>query len=197
MKSLLLLSTLVLFGISSTFATGEDDIFGNLDAAKTKSITATTDKLHGAGEIAIENISYTFDDKGNYTVTWTPLVGTTKVDVYIKNNDVDQDYTKFQTVNGSVGSVTVTLTSKGNYSVKMIPVDDLSTPLGKEYVQTIKVEGPVPTATTPNAPAPTPTPNAPTPTATENVKVWPTTNILIAIMIVMSLVYSVYRFRKN
>ena len=193
MKSLLFVSTIAFISLSTTFATGEDDIFGNLDAAKTTATTAATNKLHGAGEIAIENISYTFDDKSNYTVTWTALVGTTKVDVYIKNNDVDQDYTKFQTVNGSVGSVMVTLTSKGNYSIKMIPVDDLSTPLGKEYVQTIKVEG---ANIAPNAPASTPTAPA-IPTAAENVKVWPGTNILIAMMIVISLVYSIYRFRKN
>jgi Tfp pilus assembly protein PilW len=91
-------------------------------------VTAPADQTHAVAEVKIQNTTYTHNGS-EYTLTWTPVQGTSKVEVSVKNADTDMDYTKVSTVVGSAGTVKVNLTSQGTYMIKFTPVDDLSTPL--------------------------------------------------------------------
>lgn len=102
----------------ATTATGSTGAAAPVDAEPT----------FNAAEIKIQNTTYTHNGS-EYTLTWTPIQGTSKVEISVKNADTDMDYTKVQTVAGSAGTIKVNLTSQGTYMIKFTPVDDLSTPL--------------------------------------------------------------------
>jgi hypothetical protein len=132
-----LMFTMVL-GISSSFVFAADDLaalMNQLQASGDTTPTPTgdvvapaTDTTHDAAEVKIQNTTYTHNGS-EYTLTWTPIQGTSKVEVSVKNADTDMDYTKVSTVAGSAGTVKVNLTSQGTYMIKFTPVDDLTTPL--------------------------------------------------------------------
>jgi hypothetical protein len=82
-----------LLASSFSYASDLDALIKELDGAATTETTAT----HSAGEISIENISYTTDGKDLYTVSWTPLVGTSNVKVEIKESK-EADYFTLNTV---------------------------------------------------------------------------------------------------
>lgn len=147
---------------------------------------ATADPTFNVAEVKIQNTTYTF--QGNeYTLTWTPVAGTAKVQISVKNADTDMDYTKVETVAASAGTVKINLTSQGTYMIKFTPVDDLSTPLGPDQIMTIKVEAP----TTPTTPDPKPT------TVTNPPQVGPAQDLLFGGLILVAIMYFVYRFRSN
>lgn len=103
--SFALLSTIVLS--QSVFANDLDSLLNeisNLDTTKPTSDTAT----HNAGEVTIENISYTTDGKDLYTVTWTSLVGNANIKVEIKESK-ESDYFTLNTVKGSDGKIDIKL----------------------------------------------------------------------------------------
>lgn len=131
------LIALALLASNLTFATSDLDSLlnelSNLDSSATGSTT------HNAGEVTIENISYTTDGKDLYTVTWTALVGSTKVKVEIKESK-EADYFTLNTVNGSDGKIDVKLPTAGQYQIKLTAVDNSNTAISKEYIQTIKVD---------------------------------------------------------
>jgi hypothetical protein len=147
--------------------------------------TTPTEPTHDAAEIKIQNTTYTF--QGNeYTLTWTPIQGTSKVEISVKNADTDMDYTKVQTVAASAGTVKINLTSQGTYMVKFTPVDDLSTPLGPDQIMTIKVEAPVKVVEPAKAE-----------TVQAAPQVGPAQDLLFGGLILVAILYFVYRFRSN
>ena len=162
-------------------------------SATTTTTTTSANPTFNAPEVKIQNTSYTFQGS-EYTLTWTPIAGTSKVEVSVKNADTDMDYTKVQTVAGSAGTVKINLTSQGTYMIKFTPVDDLSTPLGPDQIMTIKVEAPATTTTTTTTTTPTPT----TPATVKAVpQVGPAQDLLFGGLILVAILYFVYRFRSN
>lgn len=147
--------------------------------------TPTDEPTFNAAEVRIQNTSYTF--QGNeYTLTWTPIQGTSKIELSVKNADTDMDYTKVETVAASAGMAKINLTSQGTYMIKFTPVDDLSTPLGPDQIMTIKVEAPaVVTTTTPET------------TVQNPPQVGPAQDLLFGGLILVAIMYFVYRFRSN
>ena len=149
--------------------------------------TVATAPTHNAADIKIQNTSYTVKDS-TYTLTWTPLQGTSKVEISVKNADTDMDYTKVETVAASAGTAKINLASQGTYMIKFTPVDDLNTPLWPDQIMTIKVEAQ-------KAPAPTKE------TAKETIKaapqVGPAEDLLFGGLILVAILYFVYRFRSN
>jgi hypothetical protein len=147
--------------------------------------TAAADPVMNAPEIRIQNTTYTFQGS-EYTLTWTPIAGTAKVELSVKNADTDMDYTKVETVPASDGMAKINLTSQGTYMVKFTPVDDLSTPLGPDQIMTIKVEAPIaPTTTDPET------------TVQNPPQVGPAQDLLFGGLILVAIMYFVYRFRSN
>jgi len=159
---------------------------GSTTTATTTATTETTE-THNAAEIKMQNITYT-NVGSKYTITWTPIQGTANVEVSVKNTDTDMDYTKLQTVEASRGSVDINLTSQGTYTIKLTPVDALSTALGQDNIITIKVESPAAIPTTPQE-------------AQESIKaapqVGPAEDLLFGGLILVAILYFVYRFRTN
>ena len=106
--SVVMLSTIVLS--QSVFANDLDSLLNeisNLDNGGSATTTTTT-PTHNAGEITIENISYTTDGKDLYTVTRTPLVGTANIKVEIKESK-ESDYFTLNTVKGADGKIDIKL----------------------------------------------------------------------------------------
>ncbi len=164
----------------------------NLDGATGTTTTTTTETTHNAGEVTIENISYTTDGKDLYTVTWTPLVGNANVKVEIKESK-EADYFTLNTVKGSEGKIDIKLPAAGQYQVRLTAIDSTSnTAISKEYIQTIKVAGTTP----PPAPTPTETPNT-TPVIEKAPGVGPTEDLIIFTIIMGLMMYGIFRFRKN
>ncbi len=161
----------------ATTATGSTGAAAPVDAEPT----------FNAAEIKIQNTTYTHNGS-EYTLTWTPIQGTSKVEISVKNADTDMDYTKVQTVAGSAGTIKVNLTSQGTYMIKFTPVDDLSTPLWPDQIMTIKVEAPSKTAEPKTDPIAT-VKAAP--------QVGPAQDLLFGGLILIAILYFVYRFRSN
>lgn len=192
-----------LFSLATAQDQSLEDLMQQLSATEdtgSKAPAATTtaaDPTFGAAEVKIQNTSYTYN--GNeYTLTFTPLPGTTKVEISVKNADTDMDYAKVETVAGSAGSAKVNLTSPGTFMIKFTPVDDLSTPLGPDQIMTIKVEAAAPVVTPPEpgkaTPEPTPTPPASVQTPPQ---VGPKSDLLLGGLVLIAILYFVYRFRAN
>ena len=154
----------------------------------TGTVAPVTDPTHNAAEIKIQNTTYTHNGS-EYVLTWTPVQGTSKVEVSVKNADTDMDYTKVSTVAGSAGTVKVNLTSQGTYMIKFTPVDDLSTPLWPDQIMTIKVEA--------AAKAAVPVKTNPATTVKAAPQVGPAQDLLFGGLILVAILYFVYRFRSN
>lgn len=192
-----IISTMV---YSTVYASNDLDALlneiNNLDSSGAAAATTTS---HNAGEVTIENISYTTDGKDLYTVTWTPLVGNTNVKVEIKESK-ESDYFTLNTVKGSDGKIDIKLPAAGQYQVRLTALDSASNAaISKEYIQTIKVAG---TTTTP-PPTPTPptttttTTTTSTPTIEKAPGVGPAEDLAIFTVIMGLMMYGIFRFRKN
>lgn len=209
MKKLLLLLVIPALVSITSAQSAEDDIAKLFNTTTTTPVAATntaatttptaapaattTDATHAAAEVNLENTSYVNNNNGTYTLSWTPIAGTTKIEISVKNNDLNEDFSTVSKVLASDGKANVTLSNAGNYTVKLLPVDETTwLPVGTEIRKTIKVEWTAtPTVnnpTTPDQNTPTPHPDKP--------KVGAESNMLFG-MILMSIIgYMVYRFRK-
>ena len=136
---------------------------------------------HGAADLNLANVSYTYEGN-NYTVSWTPVDGAEKIQIYLKTADA-WDYIKQPDVSMNAGVYKFTANKKGDYLVKMIPVDAANNPVWSELVQTIKVNN------VPVAPIPTEEVVQTVP------KVWPGLNLMIWLFLFGILVYMLYRSR--
>lgn len=194
-KNYFLLAGVALLSVGSIWAYAQDTtseidaLLNQLDAAGSGATTMTT--THAAGEITIENISYTTDGKDMYTLTWTPLAGNADIKVEIKE-DKESQYFTLNTVKGSAGKIDIKLPTAWNYNVKLTAIDPTTnTAVSKEYIQTIKVEGVV--ATPPPA-VPTPTPT-PTPQVGDT-GTGPASNYIYMAILLGIVGYMMFRFRK-
>lgn len=195
--SFALLSTIVLS--QSVFANDLDSLLNEISNLDTTTPTSNT-TTHNAGEVTIENISYTTDGKDLYTVTWTSLVGNANIKVEIKESK-ESDYFTLNTVKGSDGKIDIKLPTAWQYQIRLTAIDSTSnTAISKEYIQTIKVDGvtptptPVPTVTTTTT---TPPPAKVTTPVVKDSKTWPKQNIMIFSVLMWLMLYGIYRFRKN
>ena len=175
-----------------------DSLLKELDgtAAATGATTSTT---HSAGEVSIENISYTTDGKDLYTVSWTSLVGSSNVKVEIKESK-EADYFTLNTVKGSDGKIDIKLPTAGQYQVRLTAIDSASnTAISKEYIQTIKVDGvaaPTTNTTTTTPKTDTPVKTNITPVATINAHTGPAESAVVFSVLMGLIFYGVYRFRR-
>lgn len=201
---LLSLTLLALLGASAAATSNSeiDAILWNIDAWKPTTWAVATWKkaptptnVFNAANIMIDNVSHTYN-QNDYTVKWTPLQWAYSVDVFLKNIDIESDYSKIWTVKWSDGKINFKISEKWNYNVKLVPIEDTTfLPAGPEKVYTIKVESVV--APTPAGTAPT----AVTPDSPQQVmatpQVWPNENILIWALVVIAVMYWLTRLRAN
>lgn len=156
--------------------------------------TSTDSNVYGAAELNLENTSYVNNNDGTYTLSWTAVAGSAKVEVSVKNNDLNEDFATVTKVNASDGKATITLNAAGNYTVKLLPVDETTwLPVGTEIRKTIKVDAkttPTVTNNTPSTPStPVSHPDKPT--------VWVEDNLLFGVVLLSIIGYMIYRFRKT
>jgi hypothetical protein len=111
----------------------------------------------------------------------------------LKNLDIESDYSKIGTVKASEGKIDFKISEKGNYTVKLVPIDADFLPAGSEKTYTIKVESIEPVqVTTPTSTSPTET------TVVEKApQVGPASDVMVGILVVIATVYAISRFRAN
>lgn len=206
MKKLLLLLAIPALTAFASAQSAEDDIaklfnttttvpaVDTTTAAKPTTATPTAkanENTYGAAEVNLENTSYVNNNNGTYTLSWTPIAGATKIEISVKNNDLNEDFSTVAKVLASDGKSNVTLSNAGNYTVKLLPVDETTwLPVGTEIRKTIKVEWTAtPTVNNPSTPdAPVQHPDKP--------KVGAESNMLFGMILISIIGYMVYRFRK-
>ena len=206
MKKLLLLLVIPALVAITHAQSAEDDIaklFNTTSTATTPAATTTpttttptvnkkNDAPYWAAEVNLENTSYVNNNNGTYTLSWTPVAGTTKIEISVKNNDLNEDFSTVAKVLASDGKTNVTLSNAGSYTIKLLPVDETTwLPVGTEIRKTIKVEwAATPTVNpgTPDQPTTTPHPDKP--------KVGLESNMLFGMILLSIIWYMVFRFRK-
>jgi len=125
-----------------------------------------------------ESVSYT--QSGNtVTVTWTPSTETEKGMLSIKKGD-ETDFTALSTVMMTAGEYTFTVSEPGTHYLLLHGVDSQGGILGQEQVNSIKVD-PFENPIEPVISAP---------------QVGPTTDLIMALIVLGFIVYVVYRFRR-
>lgn len=125
-----------------------------------------------------ENVSYTYKDS-LVTVTWTPSSVAEKTQIELRHQS-EAAYTKVWSPLVSAGTFSFTVSKPGTYFLKMSAVNADGTAVGQEHIQTIKIdEVQQPEEVVQAAP-----------------KVWPETDLMIAIMLFSVIVYAGVKFRK-
>lgn len=125
-----------------------------------------------------ESVSYT--QSGNtVTVTWTPSTMTEKGLLSIKHGN-QQEFTALSTVMLNAGEYTFTVSEPGTHYLLLHGVDAQGEILGQEQVNSIKVD-PFENPVEPVVSAP---------------QVGPTTDLIMALLVLGFIVYVVYRFRR-
>jgi hypothetical protein len=147
-------------------------------SVKTTAPTAAAPATAAAG---LENVSYTYKDN-TVTLTWSPLANNSNVDVQVRHQS-ETAYKKVGTAKGSAGKLSFDVTKSGNYFLKMSATDGNGAVIGKEHIQTVKVDSV-------NAPA------ADKPIVQTAPKVGPASNLLYGVAFFALLFYVVYRFRR-
>lgn len=151
-----------------------------LDMITEKEVSFTTAKVMAAGDAEVfNNVSYTYENN-MVTLTWTPGGSAEKAEIYIRHQG-ETAYDKLGTPMASDGKYTFKVTKAGNYFVKMVGLDNKGSAVGKEHVQTVKVDK-VDMPEEPVKAAP---------------KVGAATDILVGLAIIGVVMYFVYRFRRN
>lgn len=143
--------------------------------------TSSTNTSWTPTTISIENVAYTYTDN-TVTITWTPLASDTTIDVQMRHQS-ETSYKKVGTVKWSIGKMSFDVTKAWNYFLKMSVSDSSGNMIGKEHIQTIKVDS-------------IQTPKPSEPVVQTAPKVWPTSNLFFWIGLFSLLLYIVYRFRK-
>ncbi len=142
-------------------------------------VTFTTDKDAVSADTKIfDNVSYTYADS-DVTVTWDPSDLAEKTEVHIRHQS-EGSYTKVGDPDMADGSISFKVDKTGNYFLKLVALDGEGNPVGKEHIQTIKIDEVEEAA----------------PEITTAPQVGPTANALIGLMVFSFIVYLVYRFRK-
>lgn len=125
-----------------------------------------------------ENVSYTYKES-LVTLTWTPSSAADKTQIDLRHQS-EAAYTKIGSPMVNDGTFSFTVSKPGTYFLKMSAMDAAGAPVGQEHIQTIKIdEVQQPTQVVQAAP-----------------KVWPATDLMIALMVFSVMVYAGVKFRK-
>jgi hypothetical protein len=142
-------------------------------------VTFSTKKKAVAGNVKIfDNVSYTYTD-GSVSLTWTPSSEAMDTEIHLRHQS-EGAYTKIGSPKAADGKFTFSVDKSGNYFLKMIGLNGEGQAVGKEHIQTVKIEEV-------EAPA------APVQAAPQ---VGPATDMLIGLLAVSFIMYLVYRFRR-
>lgn len=125
-----------------------------------------------------ENVSYTHKDN-SVELTWTPTSAVEKAQIEMRHQS-ESTYTKIGTPMMKDGKFVFSVGKPGTYFLKLNGLDAWGNTVWQEHVQTVKVDEVIKPAD--------PVQAAP--------KVWPATDLMIALMVFASMVYGVVRFRK-
>jgi hypothetical protein len=125
-----------------------------------------------------ENVSYTHKDN-SVELTWTPTAAVEKAQIEMRHQS-ESTYTKIGTPMMKDGKFVFSVWKPGTYFIKLNGLDASGNMVWQEHVQTVKVDEVIKLAD--------PVQAAP--------KVWPATDLMIALMVFASIVYGVVRFRK-
>lgn len=126
-------------------------------------------------DLSTANVSYSFSGS-SVTLKWTPVSWAEKIEIFLAA-DWEKDKTKIWDANMADWTFSFDVTKAGSYNITMMPTNTDWTSVWAEYVQ--KVEIPEVTAKEVKAP-----------------KVWPATDMLIALMIISSIAYVAYRYKR-
>lgn len=138
-----------------------------------------TTQAHAAAptvDLMSANISYTYT-WNKVVLTWSPVAWADKLEVFLAW-EWDKDKLKMGEVAASAWTFEFEVTKAWSYNVTLIPVNNDWTSVWAEYVQKVDVVE----VAAKEVVAP---------------KVWPATDMLIAIMILASIGYVVFRFRRS
>ena len=143
-------------------------------------ITFTTKKQAvSTTEKVFNNVSYTYKD-GMVNLTWAGSNDAEQAEIHLRHQS-EGAYTKIGTSKMSGGSFNFSVDKSGNYFLKMIAMNGEGEVVGKEHIQTVKIEE--------------------VEVPTENVietapKVGPASDMLIGLLVFAMMIYFVYRFRR-
>lgn len=144
-------------------------------------LTFTTkggDDMVDASTKVFEGVSYTFKDS-SVDLTWKPSAVAETVEVNLRHQS-EGTYQKVGTAKMEAGKYTFTVSKSGNYFLKLRALNADGEAVGKEHIQTVKVDEVKAPATAVQTPP----------------KVGPTTDLIIGLMIVATIVFLVYRVRR-
>jgi hypothetical protein len=144
-------------------------------------LTFTTkggDDAVDASTKVFDGVSYTFKDS-SVDLTWKPSAVAASVEVNLRHQS-EGTYQKVGTAKMDAGKYTFTVSKSGNYFLKLRALNADGEAVGKEHIQTVKVDEVKAPATTVQTPP----------------KVGPTTDLIIGLMIVATIVFLVYRVRR-
>ena len=122
-------------------------------------------------------VSYTYD-QSMVTLTWEPSQLAESAEVHIRHQS-ESTYTKIGTTDLADGSFNFSVDKAGNFFLKMIALNGEGEPVGREHIQTMKVEEI----------------EAPAEVVVAAPQVGPTTDMIIALLVLSFIIYMVYRFR--
>lgn len=157
----------------------KDDGVTKVSGNESTESTFVTTSAHSAAanvDLSTANVSYTFTWT-KVVLTWTPVMWVDKLEIFLAWEG-DKDKSKLWEVAASAWTFEFAVTKSWSYNVTLMPLTNDGTSVWAEYVQ--KVE--IPEIKQQEVVAP---------------KVWPATNMLIAIMLIASLWYVVVRFRRS
>lgn len=142
-------------------------------------VSFTTKKKAVSGSAKVfNNVSYTYTD-GSVALTWTPSNDAVNTEVHLRHQS-EGAYTKIGSPAMQDGKFNFSVDKSGNYFLKMIALNADGQAIGKEHIQTVKIEEV-------EAPA-QPVEKAP--------QVGPATDMIIGLLAFAFVMYFVYRFRK-
>lgn len=146
--------------------------------ATQQAIAAGAPSEAGATQKVFENVSYSYKDS-QVVLTWTPTSAATKTQIELRHQS-ESAYTKIGSPAAGDGTFSFTVSKPGTYFLKMSGMDAAGNAVWQEHIQTVKIdEVQKPAEVVQAAP-----------------KVGPTTDLMIALMIVSVMVYAGVRYRK-
>lgn len=140
--------------------------------------TKSGDEMVDASTKVFEAVSYTFKDS-SVDLTWKPSAVAETVEVNLRHQS-EGTYQKVGTAKMSAGKYTFTVSKSGNYFLKLRALNGAGEAVGKEHIQTVKVDEVKQPANVVKTPP----------------KVGPTTDLIIGLLIISTIVYLVYRVRR-
>lgn len=145
---------------------------------------ANEKKTPSANEKVFSNVTYTNTDN-TINLNWdSGIEWIDKVEVHLRHQ-WESSYSNIWTPLFKAWKFTFNVDKSWNYFLKLKWVDKTGNSAWREHIQTVKVA---------SVTAPT---NNPEPVVTNPPKVWPTTDIMIWLIILWIIFYMMYRFRKT